>query len=201
MLHAIVLAAGASRRMGSPKALLNIGEKTFLRHIVDLLSSAGLTRVTIVLGADEEKLRLSLEWFDGTIAVNQHWQEGQLSSIITGLDSLDPGRTRGAMICPVDHPLLATELLLTLVRAFETSGKKIVVPTHEGRRGHPVIFDASLFPELRLAPREAGARALLHAHPDEVKEIPTTERGVGIDIATVEDYEREIGKRPPFASR
>jgi molybdenum cofactor cytidylyltransferase len=192
MLDAIVLAAGASRRMGSPKALLKIGEKTFLRHIVDLLATAGLTRVTVVLGADEEKIRPGLDWFGGTTVLNQHWQEGQLSSIIAGVDALEPGLTKGAMICPVDHPLLTTELLLTLVREFETSHKRIVVPTHEGRRGHPVIFAASLFPELRLAPRDAGARTVLHNHPGDIEEVPTLERGVGIDIATMEDYKREI---------
>lgn len=192
MLSAIVLAAGASRRMGSPKALLKIGERSFLQHLVETLYSARIDDVIIVLGADDEKIRPHLEWFKGKIAVNRNWHEGQLSSIVVGLDLLGNGRVRGAMICPVDHPLATSRLLLSLQRAFELSKRKIVIPTFEGRRGHPVIFDASLFAELRTAPLKIGARVVVHSHPDDVEEVSTTERGVGIDIDTIGDYEREI---------
>jgi len=192
MLSALVLAAGASRRMGSPKALLRIGETTFLQHIVGTLRAAHINDIVLVLGASEERIRENLAWFDGTIAVNRNWHEGQLSSIIAGLDALQPGHSRGVMICPVDHPLMTKDLLKALVHAFETSDKKIILPTHKGRRGHPVIFDATLFDELRRAPREVGARAVVRNHPDDLEEVPTPERGVGVDIDTMQDYEKEI---------
>ena len=127
MIAAIVPAAGASRRMGSPKALLTIGGKTFLQHIADLLHSAQINEIVLVLGSDEERIRQSLAWFDGTIAVNRNWHEGQLSSILAGLDALQSLHPEGVMICPVDHPLLTKELLLSLLNAFKTSKKKIVL--------------------------------------------------------------------------
>jgi molybdenum cofactor cytidylyltransferase len=191
-LPAIILAAGASRRMGSPKALLQIEGTTFLRHIADTLGSAGVDEIVVVLGAESDRIRKSMEWFRGTVAVNPRWEDGQLSSLVAGIDALKKGRSRGAMICPVDHPLITKKLLLDLITAFGTSKKKIVVPALGGRRGHPVIFDASLFDELRRAPADPGARAVIHSHAEDLAEIPTLERGALVDIATMQDYEKEI---------
>jgi molybdenum cofactor cytidylyltransferase len=197
VLSAVILAAGASRRMGSPKALLTIGGRTFLRHICATLASARIGDVTIVLGAGAEEIRKTLGWFEGRVALNPEWEQGQLSSIIAGLDVIPPGRARGALIWPVDHPLVSPAVPGALLSAFERSNNPIVIPTYEGRRGHPAIFGASLFDELRHAPQDAGARALIRNHSGEVEEVATLEPGVCIDIATINDYEREILRAGP----
>ncbi len=181
--------------MGSPKALLEIRGKTFLRNIADTIETAGVSDIVLVLGADGELIRESLGWFRGTIAVNPLWEDGQLSSLIVGLNALNSRIVRGAMICPVDHPLITKPLLLELLSAFETSGKKIAVPAMDGRRGHPVIFDASLFDELRRAPKNAGARAVVHNHAEDLVAVPTSERGAFVDIDTMLEYHNEVHVR------
>src|ERR1700690_3727318 len=145
MITAIVLSAGASFRMGSQKAVLQIREKTFLRHIVDVIQSAGVEDVVIVLGADAEIIQQSLQWFNGKILVNLQWRNGQLSSIIAGLNEIHRADVEGTLICPVDHPLISQKLLLELLETFQKHKTKIVVPVYQGRRGHPIIFPSTMF--------------------------------------------------------
>jgi molybdenum cofactor cytidylyltransferase len=197
MISGIILAAGSSKRMGSPKSLLKIGEKTFLQYIVNVLHSARIIDVVIVLGADAEEIRRSLAWFDGKIIVNNDWQKGQLTSIIAGLNNLDmattdPEEIHGTMICPVDHPLLTQSLLVDLLQGYWTSKKKIIIPTFSGKRGHPVIFDKKYFDEIRSAPFDVGARAVVHNHAEDVYEVSVNEEGILINIDTQEDYKKYI---------
>lgn len=200
MISGIVLAAGSSQRMGTPKALLKIGEETFLQHLVEALSSARITDIVLVLGSGANELRESLGWFGGKIVVNEDWPSGQLSSVIRGLDALDlaggaPEEISGAMICPVDHPLLSQSLLVDLLQGFWTSKKKIVLPTYNGRRGHPVIFGKEMFGEIRRASREVGAREVIRNHENDLHEVPVGEEGVLINIDSPEDYKQYIKNR------
>ena len=188
MVAGIILAAGSSARMGEPKALLKIGDKTFLQHIADVLISACIIDLVIVIGADEEKIKPTLDWFSGKIVRNSDWPTGQLSSIIAGINALEQNDLHGAMICPVDHPLLTQRLIVDLLQVFWKSNKRIIVPTYQGRRGHPVIFESSLFNDLRAAPPEIGARAVVQKHRAEVIEVPTEEEGVLTNIDTPADY-------------
>ena len=195
---AIVLAAGASLRMGSPKALLRIGEETFVQHIVGQFHSAGIHDVAIVLGADADEIRNSLSWFKGTIVVNGEWKEGQLTSVIAGLDAFRHQTLDGVMICPVDRPLITHTLVNRMLRAFQESGKSIVVPVFQGRRGHPTLFSSTMVDELRVAPSTVGARHVVRNHPDDLHEMTTNEEGVLINIDIPIDYERYILSKPPF---
>ena len=190
MVSAIVLAAGASLRMGSPKALLKLSGKTFLQHIVDVLASAGVHDVVIVLGANANVIKTQLHWFRGTVVTNNDWNSGMLSSVIAGLGALGRPGVEGALFCPVDHPLITKEVVEDLVQAFSASQKQIIIPTYEGRRGHPVIFHSSLFPELIAAPMDTGARAVVHNHEKDIAQVTTDHEGVIINIDTPEDYER-----------
>jgi molybdenum cofactor cytidylyltransferase len=192
MVHAIILAAGSSRRMGQPKALLTINGKSFVRHIVDVLAEAGVTSVVIVLGAEAAAIAATLSWFAGKIGVHEHWNDGQLSSLLAGLDLIDTERADGFLVCPVDRPLITPTLVRSLVDAFRTSGKRIVVPTFEGRRGHPTLFSVSLIEHLRAASSEVGARAVVHQFPGDVLEVPTIEEGTVINIDTPDEYEARI---------
>jgi molybdenum cofactor cytidylyltransferase len=199
MISGIILAAGSSQRMGSPKSLLKIGEKKFLQYIVEVLHSARIIDVVVVLGAEAEEIRKSLTWFDGKIVVNEEWSKGQLTSIIKGIGALDlnstePEEVNGAMICLVDHPLLTQSLLVDLLQGYWTSKKKIIIPTFNGKRGHPVIFDKKYFDEIRSAPFDVGARAVVHKYADDVCEVPVNDEGVLINIDTQEDYKKFILK-------
>lgn len=181
--------------MGTPKSLLKIGEKTFLQHIVDVLHSSRVLDIVLVVGAGAGEIKKNLGWFDGKIVLNENWEKGQISSIVAGLDSLDSKDVDGAMICPVDHPLITQSLVVDLLQAFWKSRKKIIVPVFKGQRGHPVIFERCLFDELRGAPLDAGARTVVHAYPDDVTEVPTSVEGVLTNIDTLEDYRTKIMKQ------
>ena len=195
MISAIVLAAGASARMGEPKAILKIGEKTFLQHIVDVLYSACILDTVIVLGNDAVKIQNTLDWFQGKVVINDNWQQGQLSSIIAGMNRLNGTDLHGVMICPVDHPLISQGLLVDLLQTFWKSKKKIVLPVYDQKRGHPVIFSKELFDELKSAPINVGARFVVRQHSNDVAELVTTEEGIVQNIDTPEDYEMKILSR------
>jgi molybdenum cofactor cytidylyltransferase len=197
MVSAIVLSAGSSQRMGTSKCLLKIGEKTFLQHIVEVLHSARVLDVVVVLGAEAEEIQKTLTWFDGKVVVNNDWQKGQLSSIICGLNALDLSKTdpeeiHGAVICPIDHPLISQSLLVDLLQAFWKSKKDIIIPTFKGKRGHPVIFRSLLFDELKKSSLDVGAREVVHNHPEDICEVATDEEGILMNIDTPEDYESKI---------
>ena len=195
MISGIVLAAGASARMGEPKALLKIGEKTFLQHVIDVLHSACILDTVIVLGNDAVKIQNTLDWFQGKVIINDNWQQGQLSSIIAGMNMLNGTDLHGVMICPVDHPLISQGLLVDLLQTFWKSKKKIVLPVYDQKRGHPVIFSKELFDELKSAPMNVGARFVVRQHPNDVAELVTAEDGVVQNIDTPEDYEMKILSR------
>ena len=182
MLAAVILSAGASSRMGRPKALLPFRESTFLEHLIQVTRHPriGLTRV--VLGAGAEEIRSIAKLDPSMVVFNEEWQQGQLSSIRAALRSLDGLGTEGIVLCLVDHPLVSAPLVGELVEGFYAHTKLIVLPTHNARRGHPVIFSRALYGELLAAPNDTGARTVVWAHAGDVLEIPTAEEGVVLNI-------------------
>ena len=182
MLAAVILSAGASSRMGRPKALLPYREGTFLEHLLDVTHHPRIGVQRVVLGAGAEVIR-SLAKLDSSLVVqNPKWEKGQLSSIWAGIRSLEGTATDGIVLCPVDHPLVSARVVSDLVERFYAEGKAIVVPTYDGRRGHPAIFSCALYPELLAAPEDKGARAVVWAHAADVLEVPTDEEGVVLNL-------------------
>ena len=182
MLAAVILSAGASSRMGRPKALLPYREGTFLEHLIQVTrhSRIGVTRV--VLGASAEEIRTIAKLDASVVVVNPRWEQGQLSSICAGIRSLEGIETEGIVLCPVDHPLVSARLVGDLVAQFYLNAKTIVLPVHNGRRGHPVIFSSALYGELLTAPADKGARAVVWAHSADILEVPTDEQGVVLNL-------------------
>jgi molybdenum cofactor cytidylyltransferase len=192
MLAAVILGAGESRRMGSPKALVPFHGISFAQHLVDVTRHArvGVTRIVLGAGADEIAAKLGVD--PAMIVFNQDWEKGQLSSIHAGIRSL-PEATEGMILCPVDHPLVSANLVSQLIKQFDESGKLIALPAFHGQRGHPVIFRVSLYNELLAASADIGARQVVWAHAQEIVEVPTEEEGVVLNLNDPEGLKKAMG--------
>ena len=166
--------------MGRDKATLTIGPDgpTFIEAIMATLDAAGVGQVRVVVAPGK------IGRHRGEI-VNPDPERGMLSSIQCGLTSLEPA-IAAALIWPVDHPFVAAASVRGIIDAFRAKRAPIVVPTYDGRRGHPVLFSRSTFDELLTADPAEGARAVVHAHGDRI-ELPVDDAGVLADIDTPED--------------
>jgi molybdenum cofactor cytidylyltransferase len=191
-LAAAILAGGESRRMGTPKALLPYRGKTFAEHLLEITSHPRVGAKRIVVGAHAQEISAKLRDSGTEIVVNRDWQQGQLSSIQAAVRSLAANQTSGLLLCPVDHPLISTELVARLIEAFDSSGKLVVLPTYRGKRGHPLIFASALYPEILAASPEVGARQVVWAHAADLLEIQTEEEGVVLNLNDPETLKQAL---------
>jgi len=188
-LAAIILAAGASSRMGSPKALLHIEGETFLDRLIRVY--AGLfSPVVVVLGAEAETVHGGLRspW-PAQFVVNDRWPLGQLTSLQCGIATLPPA-AEGCFFTPVDCPRVRPATLAALARAFDGNSPPplVVLPRHAARRGHPVGCARGLFADLLSLAPEQSARAVVHGHPERTCMVDVDDAGVLDDVDTPGDY-------------
>jgi molybdenum cofactor cytidylyltransferase len=188
VIAAIILAAGASERMGYPKALLPYRGRPFLTGILEACQAAGMEHNVVVLGYYEDKIRSTIDLSDAIVATNTELDAGPIGSIRAGIRALAGKPVEAAVIWPVDRPHVGVATVSALVDVFRESHGVIVVPTHDGRRGHPVLFGKAVFEELLAAPNDEGARAVVHKEPARVVEIPVDDTAVLEDFNTPEDY-------------
>ena len=198
MTVAIVLAAGASTRMGSPKALLRAGERTFIRTILDTLreplkKNGGDPLGVVRAEQDGVAAEVAAAGFGRTV-VNARADEGQLSSLLAGLNAIDRPGVDAALVTLVDVPLATAGGIRLLLERAASSPAPILRAVHRGEHGHPVIFKRRIFDALRAADPAQGAKAVVRAA--EVEDVETGDPGVVHDIDTPEDYARLLGKLP-----
>ena len=184
----LILAAGESRRMGSPKALLNFRGETFLDRLIQRLHSH-CSPVVVVLGHQPEIIRAGVRSPGEAIFVlNPNYELGQFSSLQCGLRAI-PERADGVIFTPVDHPNFDSA---TVTRLLDSQAP-IAIPQYIGRHGHPVLVRRILIPEfLALGPTDQ-ARNVIHGHASEVEYIDVADAGVLDDIDDPETYRRLIG--------
>ena len=194
MIVAVVLSAGESSRMGTPKALLPVDGQTFIERIVTALKKTTVSAIVVVLGHHLEEIRQKVAQLSVTMVVNQNYRSGQLSSLQAAIRSLEGKNVDAILVHLVDHPFLDSRLVDEMIKRFYESKKMIVVPLYKGRRGHPVLFSSKLFPELLAAPLEVGAKEVVHAHRGDTLEIQASDEGVTIDIDTPEEYRQHVRK-------
>lgn len=191
-----MLAAGSSSRMGRAKALLPYGGSTFLECVLGVLEAAGVDAVRVVVGRDGDGLRAATPALpDDAWVENPTPDDGMLSSARLGVCAL-PAGTEAFFLWPVDHPLVRAATVSALLATWRARRAPVVVPRHRGRRGHPVLFDASTIPEILSAPDDAGARHVVAAHANDRIELEVADAGILADIDTPEAYEEAFGRRP-----
>src|SRR5262245_37387514 len=128
MLAAVILSGGASRRMGSPKALVPYQGAPFLEHLLTVTRHPAIGVRRVVLGPDAATITAQVAIPPGEVVVNTEWEKGQLSSVHAALRSL-PADTEGMLLCPVDHPLVSAALVANLIEVFLDSRAPVVLPT------------------------------------------------------------------------
>ncbi|MBV8811840.1 MAG: nucleotidyltransferase family protein [Acidobacteriaceae bacterium] len=195
-LEGILLAAGESRRMGFPKPLLRLNGETFLAHLAASMLSA-VERLVIVLGAHREAVAPAVPADDRIITIdNPDYKLGQLSSIKRGLRTLS-AQADAAIVHLIDHPTVLAQTFRRLADEYALSGKPILITRCGRRRGHPVLFDRSVFAELERAPLEVGARAVVNAEQDRVIYVDVDDPGVLLDLDTPADLAEAGFGGPP----
>ncbi|HEU5321743.1 MAG TPA: nucleotidyltransferase family protein [Methylomirabilota bacterium] len=187
MIAAIVLAAGLARRMGGPKLLLDLDGKALVRWSVEAVAPH-VDEVVVVTGPEDAGVRQALAGLAVRWAVNPRPQDGQASSIAAGVAALPPG-THAALIALGDQPRLPAGVVAAVLAAHARSGKPIVAPSYRGAQGTPVLFAATVFPELLALRGDAGARAVVAARPERV-EVVAVDAPMPPDVDTPEDFAR-----------
>jgi molybdenum cofactor cytidylyltransferase len=194
-LDGIVLAAGASTRMGEPKALLEVDGTTFLERAVHLLREAGCRYVIAVVNDDDWIERLA-DVSGAAVIINDAENAEQIDSLRLGIANL-PDDSHGVMVLPVDFPRIKAETAARLAAEFARSDAPILNPSYNGVSGHPVIFARSILPELLAPDLPAGARTVIDAHAGEAAVIEVDDPGVVIDVDTRADYQQHVERGNP----
>ena len=186
MIAGIILAAGASSRMGTPKALLDYQGETFLGRLIRVLGSV-CDPVIVVLGYHAGEIRAAVLG-SARLVVNPDPSRGQLSSLKTGLAEV-PLDAEGFLFMPVDCPAAEPETIQKIVDAFHSTEQPLlVIPRHEGRRGHPVCASRELISEFLALPPEGQAKEVVRRHADRTLYLDTPDAGVLSDIDDPEAY-------------
>ena len=184
----VILAAGASKRLGKPKQLLVFEGETLLKRAVKTALASGCRPVIIVLGAETEKMKSQIEEFEIKIIENPDWQDGMGTSIQIGVRELSKIRPdiSGAVLMVCDQPFVSVNLIARMVEKFRASDAPLVACSYGNTLGVPALFSRRLFPELLALNADKGAKKVIYEHLENVIEIPF-EAGA-IDVDTEQDY-------------
>ncbi len=185
---AVILAAGSSARMGSPKQLLELAGKPLLVRAVEAALASPAWPVVVVLGAQAEKIRPVLARLPVLITENPAWAEGMAASIRAGVTTLRQFSRAldGALIALCDQPAFSADTIAQLVAAQQATGRSIVAARYSGRQGAPALFLREHFPTLVALTGEEGARVLLNDTPDRVAAVDLP--ALALDLDTPEDF-------------
>jgi len=191
----IVLAAGASTRLGRPKQLVLLNGRPLLERVIAAVLESNLDHIVLVLGYRAPEIKKALQSFLAhsklSILVNHNYQTGMAGSLQMGIQHImnDYG---AAMIILADHPFVVSGLINHLVDRFRETDKAICVPTFKGRRGHPVCIRRRFYPDIMSLSGDIGAREILREHPDQLLAVEMDSDRAFKDIDTKSDLELAI---------
>jgi molybdenum cofactor cytidylyltransferase len=185
----VILAAGASARLGRPKQLLPYHQITLLQHALTAARSSAAALPVLVLGAHAAIVQAQLAGEDIPILINENWAEGMASSIRAGLHYLlqQHSTLESVVLMVCDQPHAGSVVIDNLIRQYQHTGKNIVASGYGNTVGTPVLFNKKFFPALLLLQGDTGAKKLVLQNPEELTTVPFPEGAIDIDTAA--DYE------------
>jgi len=183
MVTAVILAAGESARLGTPKQLVEMGGKTLIARTIEVALESRCRKVLVILGAHAHSIRPEVERYDVQVIDNLEWKEGKASSIRAAVDAVLRGSTAtsGLLFLACDQPHVSTALLDQLMERFETSGGIPVACEYAGTKGIPAIIPSTQFSELRQLRGDAGAQSILRAMGNTVLTVPFAAGAIDVD--------------------
>jgi molybdenum cofactor cytidylyltransferase len=180
--------------MGRNKLLLDLDGKPILCHAVDRALGAGLSEIVVVSGHQASKVRAALGERPVKVIEAREHRLGMSASLKAGIRALHP-KTEAVLVMLGDMPQVSAPLIQRLIAAYNPlEGRSIVVPTVDGKRGNPVLFDRRYFQEMLALEGDVGARHLIGAHDDQVAELAVDDAAVFTDVDTPEAYDRLLAK-------
>lgn len=191
-IWAIVLAAGLSTRMGKQKLLLPYKGKTIVEKVVENILNSGISNVLVILGANKDELTEVLKVWPVKTLWNEDFREGMHSSVVFGVKSLS-SNAKAVLIFLGDQPFISGNVVGNVCEAWKSSGKGIIIPLFEGKRGHPTLYDMKYRTELSNLDPEVGLRSVARKFPEDVFELETFCPEIVRDIDTPDDYAHELG--------
>jgi len=192
-IYAIILAAGGSVRMGARKMLLPYRGMTIIEKVIEIVLKAGIDRIIVVTGSGKEEITKVIRRLPVEQCYNDNWKTGMLSSVKCGFRSL-PETCRAAIVFLGDQPMIDVKTIEEVAYAYHKTGKGIIMPVYNKKRGHPLLIDTKYSDELeKLNPGE-GLRMLAHKFPVDVLEVETDDPATLKDIDTPEDYRNELNQ-------
>lgn len=193
-VFAIIPAAGHSRRMGRPKLLLPIGQRTVIGRLLAVLDSPRILERFVVMRQDDSALAHAVRSAEATVIQPTTDPSDMRYSVEAALIEIQnrhaPNADDAWLLIPADYPLIQRQTVETLLDAWTETPAKILIPTHAGRRGHPVIFSWTLAERVPPIPADRGLNALVHESAAYVQEVPVTDPAIRLDMDTPDDYER-----------
>jgi molybdenum cofactor cytidylyltransferase len=187
----IVLAAGESRRMGRLKALLPFGERTVIEQVLQPLLQADLTAVVVVLGHRATDIAAVIQPLPVQLLYNPDYQHGMTTSIQVAVRDITP-IPDAYLLALVDQPHLDQGLIQQLLTAYACTSKGIIIPTYQGKRGHPIVIAARYRQDILALGPQQGLYLVTRAHPEDTLHMPVDNDDILRDIDYQTDYEAEL---------
>jgi molybdenum cofactor cytidylyltransferase len=183
---AILLAAGKSQRMGRCKQVLPLGDTTVIGRCLETLMVGGISKIVVVVSPEGHEVTETVRKYPVRIAVNNDPNGDMAASVRSGRDAL-PAETTGVIVALCDYPLVAPSTVEQLVGQHYKSPALIIIPTHAGRRGHPVLFPRTVLADLTA---DLMLRDLIRRNSSGIYHVDVGDEGVLLDMDTPEDYEK-----------
>ena len=192
-IWAIILAAGESKRMGSPKMLLPFMGITMIENVIANVSGSKVDNIMVVLGADRDSIVKLIRTKAVNYCYNENYKDGMLSSVMCGFRNI-PIDHSAVLVFQGDQPLITPNAINSVIEVYLSSGKGIVIPVYESKRGHPILIDRKYRNEIQKLNPAEGLRSLALKYSDDVLEVNTDIAGILRDFDTYDEYKNEINK-------